>query len=116
MSHLYFLYNYLSRSTFFFQRELSRVLAYHQYDEAQLLEQKNEKFLTLLHLAYQKSPFYQAHYDKHGVDIKQIKSLEDISRLPVITKEDIRLHTEKIKLKKFSYTVKATPVAPQVLL
>jgi phenylacetate-CoA ligase len=106
MRNVYFLYNYLSRSTFFFRRELSKVLAYHDYDQAQLLERKNEKFLKLLHLAYQKSPFYQAHYDQHGVDIKQIKSLDDITKLPVVTKEDIRLHTDEIKLHKFSYTVK----------
>lgn len=106
MRKLYFLYNYLSRSTFFFQKELEKVLAYHDYEKHQLLEQKNEKFIKLLNSAYRKSPFYRAHYDKYGIDIHQIKTLDDIVKLPVITKEDLRLSTEQIKLRKLSYTVK----------
>ncbi|WPP49168.1 phenylacetate--CoA ligase family protein [Catalinimonas niigatensis] len=106
MNNVHFLYNYLSRSTFFFRREVSKILAYHEYDEIKLLEKKNKEFLKLLHLAYQKSSFYKLHYDKHGVDIKQIKSIADMDKLPPISKEDIRLHTDKIKLPQLSYTVK----------
>ncbi|MFW5708795.1 MAG: phenylacetate--CoA ligase family protein [Chloroflexota bacterium] len=45
---------------------------------------------ALLHTAYTRTPFYRQLYDSHGVTPDDIQSLDDLSRLPIITKSMIR--------------------------
>ncbi len=106
MGSIYFLYNYISRYNPFFRKELHNVLKYHDYSEEDLLKEKNERFLKIFEIAYKGSSFYKTHYDTHGVDVTQIKSIDDISKLPPITKEDLRLHDKEIKLNKLGLKVK----------
>jgi phenylacetate-CoA ligase len=40
--------------------------------------------------AYFNVPFYRRKYDSAGIDITRIRRLEDMKRLPVLTKEEIR--------------------------
>ena len=41
--------------------------------------------------AFNSSPFYQEFYKDVGVDPTRIRSFEELQRLPILTKEDIRL-------------------------
>ena len=45
--------------------------------------------------AFNSSPFYQEFYKDVGVDPTRIRSFEELQRLPILTKEDIRLEQEK---------------------
>ncbi len=64
------------------------------YDMSQeQLKKRNDKiFLSILHKAYQRSPFYNKLYKDSKIDISRINGIDDIQRLPIITKEMIRLH------------------------
>ncbi len=42
--------------------------------------------------AYRNVPFYQEKYDSAGVDIRLIRRLEDLKKLPLLTKEEVRRH------------------------
>jgi phenylacetate-CoA ligase len=55
-----------------------------------LINLQNERLFTLLRVAYSEIPFYRDLYDKHGVDIKKINTVEEIKRLPVVTKDQLR--------------------------
>jgi phenylacetate-CoA ligase len=46
--------------------------------------------------AYDKSPFYKELYKNRGIRRNDIKGLEDLERLPIITKEDILKQSEKL--------------------
>jgi phenylacetate-CoA ligase len=39
--------------------------------------------------AYQNIPFYRRHYQEHNIDVASIKGVEDLEKLPVVTKNDI---------------------------
>ncbi len=60
--------------------------------------QSKEKIKTFqeeklkLHLEYvsKHSPFYQQHFKQHGIDISEIRSLEDLSQIPPTTKDDLQ--------------------------
>jgi phenylacetate-CoA ligase len=41
--------------------------------------------------AYETVPFYRQHYRRHGVGPEDIKELSDISKLPLLTREEIRV-------------------------
>ena len=40
--------------------------------------------------AYKNVPYYHQKYDQAGIDISSIRSLEDLKKLPFITKDEIR--------------------------
>jgi phenylacetate-CoA ligase len=50
-------------------------------------EQKLQELLTHLNT---NSPFYKELFGKHGVDIRSIKTLESLTKLPTTTKEDLQ--------------------------
>lgn len=54
-----------------------------------LYEWQYAKLRKLLEHAYANVPFYRELWDKSGVKPSDIKSLDDINKLPVITKDDL---------------------------
>ena len=47
-------------------------------------------FLQILNRVQRKSPFYMDKFKKAGIDVRDVKSYEDIQRLPFTTKEELR--------------------------
>lgn len=60
------------------------------YTAPELKEIQLKKFRKLIAHAYEKVPFYRDTMDQLGLTPADFKVLEDILKLPVITKEDIR--------------------------
>ncbi|KJS28677.1 MAG: adenylyltransferase [Desulfatitalea sp. BRH_c12] len=69
---------------------------YRLYSEMQwwphlkLQEYQNNLFVKTINEAYLQVPFYRDLYDKSNIDMRKIKSLSDIGRLPILTKDMIR--------------------------
>ena len=59
-------------------------------EAAELKKRNEQRFLDILHQAYKKSKFYQRLYNQAHVDINRIKGLEDINRLPIVTKDMVK--------------------------
>src|SRR5947199_10779902 len=53
----------------------------------QMQEQKLKQLLAYLN---SHSPFYKKLFTQHSIDISRIKTLEDITLLPLTTKEDLQ--------------------------
>ena len=53
-------------------------------------EEITDKLIQLLEKVVKVSPFYQKKFREAGVDIDDIRTLEDISKLPFTTKEELR--------------------------
>lgn len=51
---------------------------------------QSERLGAITRYAYERVPFYKARLDEAGVRPEQIRSIEDISRLPVTRKQDLR--------------------------
>ena len=75
--------------------------------QKELDEYNNLKFLKLVNLAYNKSPFYRNLYDEYGVNINTIKSIEDIRKLPTIDKKTVRENSDKIAIGNKKLLLKA---------
>ncbi len=88
--------NYYLRYNLYFKQEVKKVLEHKEWDSSQLQHCQNEAFLSVLHQAVKRSPFYQKLYATYGVDIQNIKSVDDIADLPIITKKEVREHLESI--------------------
>ncbi|MEO6837139.1 MAG: phenylacetate--CoA ligase family protein, partial [Ginsengibacter sp.] len=67
--------------------------AYQSADELRIMQgEKLQKLLLYLSLH---SPFYQKLFIQNAVDIKAIKTLDDIHSLPTTSKEDLQQHNEE---------------------
>lgn len=55
---------------------------------------QNRKFLKILHYAYENSPFYRELYK--DADLRNIRSVKDIGKLPILTKEMLKSNYNRI--------------------
>ena len=61
------------------------------------LKKRNEhKFIELFRKAYDKSPFYHQLYCAARINKEDIKSIDDIKKLPIITKEQVKQHADEM--------------------
>ena len=87
---------YLLRSKPFIQKEINEVEKLYKMSDEELYRYKEEKFLKLFRRAITKSKFYKEFYRNAGIGINDIQSLEDIKKLPVLTKEMVRKNYKDI--------------------
>ncbi|MGZ7108935.1 MAG: phenylacetate--CoA ligase family protein [Methanobacterium sp.] len=65
-------------------------------EEAECMSEDEKKELQLERLqeivkrAYEKVPFYKKHFDENNIKPEDIKTLKDIEKLPLTTKDDLR--------------------------
>ena len=55
---------------------------------------QEQKLFELLDYVNQNSPFYKRLFEKENIDVKTIKTLEDLKLLPVTTKEDLQKYND----------------------
>jgi len=59
-----------------------------------LLERQWNRLRSLLSFSYTNNAFYRKRFDDAGLSPQDIRSAKDIMRLPILTKKEIREHTE----------------------
>ena len=59
-------------------------------DYTRLKSMQNELFCDLIKRVYKSVDYYKEKIDELGIDIKEIKSIDDIDKLPFMTKDDLR--------------------------
>ncbi len=56
---------------------------------------QNEKLQEALRYLSENSPFYQRIFRENSIDVKKIKTIEDLQELPFTEKRDLQLHNEE---------------------
>lgn len=67
------------------------MLSIDKLTEAEIYKLQNNKLRELIDYVNIKSPFYKSLFQKKGIDISKIKTLEDLKYLPTTTKENLQL-------------------------
>lgn len=62
----------------------------------ELRKRNEQRFLEIFRKAYDKSPFYHKLYTEAGIKKEDIKCLDDIKKLPVITKDMIKSYADEV--------------------
>lgn len=75
---------------------IKRVDAIYEMSNEELKNRNEERFLYIFRRAYDKSPFYHRLYTEAGIKKEDIKCLEDIKTLPVITKDMVKKHAPEM--------------------
>ncbi|WNY24139.1 Phenylacetate-coenzyme A ligase [Methanimicrococcus hongohii] len=59
-------------------------------DPKDLRQMQSEKLVKLVKYVYDRSPFYKKRFDEFGIKPEDIKSIDDIGKLPFTVKQDLR--------------------------
>ena len=65
-------------------------MEYESMSRGEMEQLQIERLQATLHRVYRNVSFYKSLYDKEGIDIDSVKSLEDLKKLPFTTKNDLR--------------------------
>lgn len=84
------------RSNLFITRQSKIINKLFNYSKKELDDYNNKVFMELFHYAYENSEFYRDFYREARVDINDIKSIKDIEKLPILTKDVLRNNIDKI--------------------
>ena len=90
-----FFIQYILKFNFLFKYQLKKIKSYDKLSIEDLEKLKLKNFKLLL-LKSQKSSFYKKLYKTANINISDIKFLEDIKKLPIITKEMIKGKEEEL--------------------
>lgn len=78
---------YLVRSYPFIKGRVKKIQYLYSLTPIELDKYKEKQFIKLFQHAYDNSPFYQRFYSEAGINRDDIKTLKDITKLPIITRE-----------------------------
>ena len=87
---------YLLRSYPFIRPYIKEIDNLYELDEVSLHKRNEERFLEIFRTAYDKSKFYHKFYSDHGIKKEDIKTLSDINKLPVVTKEMVKEYADEM--------------------
>jgi len=71
------------------------------YSPTEIKELQLVKLQALIDYAYQKIPYYRNRFEETGVRPSDISSLEDIGKLPVLRKSDIKENLSSMVARDF---------------
>ena len=81
------------------------------YSQERLRKHQESRLRLLVKHAYDKVPYYHKIFKERGIKPSNIKRIEDLERLPVLTKEDVRRNFDEliaINAKDFQYGISHT--------
>ena len=87
---------YLLRCNFVIRRYINKVERLYEMSPEELHDYKEQRFLDIFRRAYDKSPFYHRLYTEAGIRKEDITCLEDIVKLPVVTKDMVKHHAKEM--------------------
>ncbi|MDD2852252.1 MAG: AMP-binding protein [Desulfuromonadaceae bacterium] len=90
-----------------------QVMEWHAFfDQAQwwprekLLAYQTDKLLRLLSTAVEEVPFYRDLYAQHGIDVSLIKTINEMHKLPIVSKKDLKASYPNGCTRKTNWPVK----------
>lgn len=78
----------------YYQREMDFYKKFDMSSEIDIQQYQTEQLQQLLQFAVNHSPFYKEFYQ--GIDLQQIQTPDDLKKLPILEKEIVRKHIDKM--------------------
>ena len=85
-----------------FERRLRELVASEKWSEGEIEAYQNEKLRQLIRHAYENVPYYRHRWKSLNLSPADIQCREDLAKLPVLTKEDVRQNFERLVSEKAS--------------
>ncbi len=98
---------YLLRSKPFIRKYINEIERMYVMTPAEIKERNEKEFLKIFRKAYDKSTFYNELYKNNGIKKEDIEKIEDIKKLPIISKDMFRNNPENLLTKSKAGLIKA---------
>lgn len=98
---------YALRSHIFTRKYEKEIDRFYAMSPEELKARNEQKFLFLFKRLYTKSAYYRSICQEIGVGIDDIKRIEDIVKLPILTKDMLKKHGKELLLTKSPFIIKA---------
>ncbi len=97
------------RKTKTFSQSLSFLRSTEKWSKEKIIEYQNKHLRNIVKYAYTYVPFYHDLYKNASIDVEKIRTIDDLKKLPVISKNDIVKNWDKFtSIKKERYIVRST--------
>ncbi len=84
-----------------FKKYVNHFLETQFYSKDELYSYQLNRLKKLLEHCYRSVPYYRRCFDKIGFDPSRFSSLDELKKIPVLTKEEVRIHIEDLVAKNF---------------
>lgn len=84
-----------------FRAKLASLKESQWWSSCDITKYKQERLINLLRHAVETVPFYREFYGDHGIRIGDVRGLEDLERLPILTKALVRENQERLVSQAF---------------
>lgn len=81
---------YILRSPWRIRQYIDEVERMYAMTPEELAKRNEERFMYIFRRAINESPFYKKFYAEAGISVDDVRSLSDITKLPVLTKEMVK--------------------------
>ncbi|MGC2449521.1 MAG: hypothetical protein WA477_17870 [Candidatus Sulfotelmatobacter sp.] len=85
-----------------FEQRLKELLDSEKLSAAEIEAYQNEKLCRLIRHAFENVPYYRERWKSLKLSAEDIRCREDLAKLPVLTKEDVRQNLERLVSEKVS--------------
>jgi len=83
-----------------FDRRLQELVDSEKWSAGEIEAYQNEKLRALIRHAYENVPYYRERWQSLKISPEDIRTREDLPKLPVLTKEEIRQNTDRFVSQK----------------
>jgi phenylacetate-CoA ligase len=90
------LYNY-----FRIAYDIASLLRHTHWSREQLLDYQNRKVQEIVRYAFENVPFYHEKFLKSGIKPDDVKSVQDLNKLPIIRREELQENSSKLISSEF---------------
>ena len=100
-----FIYSFLPLSSYYgktFKKVFVQLMESSNWSREEQEQHKLKMLVRLVDYARENVPYYRDLFAEHDINAADIKSLDDFSKIPVLTKNTLRYNLEKLKSEKFS--------------
>jgi phenylacetate-coenzyme A ligase PaaK-like adenylate-forming protein len=85
-----------------FEQRLEELLASEKWSASEIEAYQNEQLRRIIHHAYESVPYYRERWKSLKLAPKDIQCREDLAKLPILTKEDVRQNFDRLVSEKAS--------------
>src|SRR5690348_9490171 len=78
-----------------FDQKLRELVDSEKWTAGEIEAYQNEKLRSLVRYAYENVPFYRERWKSLRISPDDIRGRDDLRKLPVLTKEEIRQHADR---------------------
>lgn len=78
------------------------------WTKGKLLRYQEKQLKALLSHAYKNIPYYKESFDRSGFDVEKFEGIEDLEKLPILTRDDVINHYSELiakNIKKKDYSI-----------